>query len=206
MGLSPAAFGLSAARTIAEEVALIERVCAGQRQVFAELIRPYKRSVYFSAFAILRNSFDAEDVAQETFIKAYLHLNSFRGEAQFKTWLIQIAMNEARTKRRQIYQFPCKSIDGIVQGEEDDYGIREIADSSDTPSELLQRRDLRRKLRTAMSSLRPAYRDVFVLRDIEDMSIVETAKELRVSQALVKTRLFRARLKMRAALTGHVCW
>src|SRR5215475_15558476 len=89
------------ARTPEEEVALIERVCSGEKHLFYELISPYQRSVYIAAYSVLQNEADAEDTAQEAFLKAFAHLSSFRRESKFSTWLIQIAVNEARMKRRK---------------------------------------------------------------------------------------------------------
>src|SRR5215470_9439831 len=82
------------ARAPDQEIALIERVCAGERHVFYELIQPYERSVYIAAHSVVQNEADAEDVAQEAFLKAFAHLATFRRESKFSTWLIQIAINE----------------------------------------------------------------------------------------------------------------
>jgi RNA polymerase sigma factor (sigma-70 family) len=100
---SPAQIQL--ARTPDAEIALIERVCSGETQLFYELINPYERRVYVAAVSVLQNEADAEEVAQEAFLKAFVHLHSFRGDAKFSTWLIQIAVNEARRKRRKDHKF-----------------------------------------------------------------------------------------------------
>ena len=93
------------ARTPDAEIALIERVCSGETQLFYELISPYERRVYVAAVSVLQNEADAEEAAQEAFLKAFVHLHSFRGDAKFSTWLIQIAANEARRKRRKDHKF-----------------------------------------------------------------------------------------------------
>jgi RNA polymerase sigma-70 factor, ECF subfamily len=188
------------ARTPDAEIALIERVCSGETQLFYELISPYERRVYVAAVSVLQNEADAEEVAQEVFLKAFIHLHSFRGNAKFSTWLIQIAVNEARGKRRKDHKFLYDSIDEKAEDEESGYYPKNFADWRDTPSENLQRAELRMALRNAIASLNPSFRDVFVMRDIQNLSIAETAAVLQISQALVKTRLLRARLKIRDAL------
>ena len=188
------------ARTPDAEIALIERVCSGETQLFYELISPYERRVYVAAVSVLQNEADAEEAAQEAFLKAFVHLHTFRGDAKFSTWLIQIAVNEARGKRRKDHKFLYDSIDEKAEDEESDYYPKDFADWRDTPSETLQRAELRTALRNAIASLNPSFHEVFVMRDIQNLSIAETAEVLQISRALVKTRLLRARLKIRDAL------
>src|SRR5215471_10342272 len=187
-----------------EEIALIERVCAGEKQLFYELICPYERSVYIAAYSVLQNEADAEDAAQEAFLKAFNHLSSFRKESKFSTWLIQIALNEARMKRRKDRKFLYDSIDQPQEDEAGDYFPRDFADWREIPSETLQRSELRRALQKALASLDPKYREVFVLRDIQHLNIAETAAALKITEASVKTRLLRARLQMRDALAPGI--
>lgn len=188
------------ARTLEEEIALIERVCAGEKQLFYELICPYQRSVYTAAYSVLQNEADAEETAQEAFLKAFSHLSSFRKESKFSTWLIQIAVNEARMKRRKDRKSLYDSIDEQPEDEAGDYFPRDFADWREIPSEALQRNELRGALQKAIAALHPRYREVFVLRDIQQMNIAETAAALEITEASVKTRLLRARLQMREAL------
>jgi RNA polymerase sigma-70 factor (ECF subfamily) len=188
------------ARRTEEEIALIERVCAGEKHLFYELIQPYQRSVYIAAHSVLQNEADAEEVAQEAFLKAFAHLTTFRKESKFSTWLIQIAINEARMKRRKDRKSRYESIDEQRTDEEGDYIPRDFADWREIPSETLQRNELRRALQNALASLGSKYREVFVLRDIQNLSITETAQMLGITEASVKTRLLRARLQMRDAL------
>jgi RNA polymerase sigma-70 factor, ECF subfamily len=188
------------ARTRELEIVLIERVCAGEKERFYELIRPYERSVFMAAFSALQNEADAEEAAQEAFLKAFTHLSSFRRESKFSTWLIQIAVNEARMKRRNDRKFLHQSMDDRDQNEDADYKPRDLADWREIPSEALQRAELREALQKAIASLRPNYREVFVMRDIQNLTIAETAAALQISEASVKTRLLRARLQMRDAL------
>lgn len=192
------------ARAPEDEVALMERICAGERQLFYELICPYQRCVYMAAYSVLQNEADAEEVAQEAFLKALTHLSSFRRESKFSTWLIQIAVNEARMKRRKDRRFLYDSIDAPAEEEAGDYFPRDFADWREIPSEALQRTELRRALQKAIASLRPKYREVFIMRDIQHLSIAETASALEIKEASVKTRLLRARLQIRDALAPGI--
>jgi RNA polymerase sigma-70 factor (ECF subfamily) len=187
-------------RTPEYELALMERVCSGEKHLFYELIQPYERSVYIAAHSVLQNEADAEEVAQEAFLKAFSHLSTFRKESKFSTWLIQIAINEARMKRRKDRKGLYESIDQQNTDDEGDYFPRDFADWREIPSETLQRNELRQALQKALASLHEKYREVFVMRDIQNISIAETAQALGLSEASVKTRLLRARLQMRDAL------
>ncbi len=182
------------------EYELIQRVLAGETDLFYELIRPYERGVFLSAVSILGNDADAEDVAQEAVLKAYKYLARFRQESKFSTWLIQIVINESRMKlrkdRRQLYD----SIDEGQQMDEGDYIPTDFADWRQIPSEVLEQTELREALNKALQSLAEKYRTVLVLRDVQQMSIAETAKALGISEENVKTRTSRARLQMRDRL------
>jgi RNA polymerase sigma-70 factor (ECF subfamily) len=181
------------------EVELIRRVRDGEGDLFYELIRPYERRVYSAAFAILRNGADAEDAAQEAMLKAFKHIRQFREEARFSTWLIQIAVNEARMRRRKDHAELMEPI-ADRQDESGNYTPRDFADWREIPSETLERKEVREKLAAALASLGDIYRDVFVLRDMQHLSIEETAAALGISTASVKTRLLRARLMLRDLL------
>jgi RNA polymerase sigma-70 factor (ECF subfamily) len=191
-------------RTLDQEMALIQRVCTGEKQLFYELIGPYERSVYVAAVSILQNQADAEEASQEAFLKAFAHLKSFRREAKFSTWLITIVLNEARSKRRKDRKFLHKSIDEGGQDKAGEYVPRDFADWREIPSETMERVELRRALENAIASLNSAHREVFVLRDVQHLSVAETAEVLQISQASVKTRLLRARLKLRDALAPGI--
>src|SRR5713101_738671 len=181
------------------EETLIRRVREGEHELFYELIRPYERRVYSAALSILRNEADAEDAAQEAMLKAFKHIRQFRAEARFSTWLIQITVNEARMWRRKEH---ANIIEPIVdhQDPEGNYTPRDFADWREIPSETLERKEVRQMLAEALVSLGQIYREVFVLRDMQHLSIEETAKALGISTASVKTRLLRARLMLRDLL------
>ena len=185
---------------VARERDLIERVLAGEKDLFYELIQPCERGVFLAAASILGNDADAEDAAQEAFLKAYRNLDRFRQESRFCTWLIQIAINNARMKLREDRRHLCKALDAGQPTSEGDYIPTDFADWREIPSEALEQSELREALSKALSSLPEKYRTVFILRDVQQMSIAETAKTLGISKENVKTRTSRARLKMRDRL------
>ncbi len=141
--------------TAQDEAALIARVQAGDKELFCELIRPHQRRVYAAALAILRNEADAEEVAQEGFLKALTHLGSFRKESKFSTWLIQIVINEARMRLRKNHPEKMTSLEE-QQGEDREEGAyrpRDFADWREIPSEALDRKEIRAALLRALASL-----------------------------------------------------
>lgn len=178
---------------------LIRRVQAGEKELFYELVKPYERRIYTAAFAILRNEAEAEDAAQEAMLKALTHIRQFRAEARFSTWLTQITVNEALMRRRKAHS---EIMEPIGERQEDDgtYTPRDFADWREIPSEALERKEIRQKLAGAVAALGAKYREVFMLRDVQHLSIEETAEALGISQASVKTRLLRARLMLRDLL------
>jgi len=182
------------------ETELIERVLAGEKDFFYELIQPYERGVFLAAASILGNDADAEDAAQEAVLKAYRNLARFRQESKFSTWLFQIAINEAKMKLRKDRRHLYESIDAGVETNEGDYIPTDFADWRQIPSEALEQSELREALNAALKSLPEKYRTVLVLRDVQQMSIAETAKALGISEENVKTRTSRARLQMRDRL------
>jgi RNA polymerase sigma-70 factor (ECF subfamily) len=181
------------------EATLIQRIREGQPELFYELIRPYEKRVYAATLAILRNEADAEDAAQEAVLKAFKHIRQFRAEARFSTWLIQIAVNEARMRRRKQQAVVMEPMVD-QRDEEGQYTPRDFADWREIPSETLERAEVRQKLAEALSSLGQKYREVFILRDMQQLSIEDTAKALGISVPSVKTRLLRARLMLRDLL------
>jgi RNA polymerase sigma-70 factor, ECF subfamily len=182
------------------EARLIQRIRDGEHDLFYELVRPYERRVYSTALAILRNPADAEDVAQEAVLKALKHIRQFRAEARFSTWLIQITINEARMRRRKDHSEIMEPI-ADREDEEGNYTPRDFADWREIPLETLERKEVRDLLAGALAALSEKYREVFVLRDMQHLSIEDTAKTLGISTASVKTRLLRARLMLRDLLS-----
>jgi RNA polymerase sigma-70 factor (ECF subfamily) len=184
-----------------EELELIARILKGETDGFYELVRPYERRVYVMAYAILQNEADAEEVTQEAILKAYTHLGQFRGESRFSTWLTRVVINESRMRIRKDHAEIMKPLDEAKQAEPDgDYVPQDFADWREIPSEELERKEVREHLMGALAALDKKYREVFVLRDMEQSSIAETAQILGISPGAVKTRLLRARLMLRDLL------
>jgi RNA polymerase sigma-70 factor (ECF subfamily) len=183
---------------------LITRVLAGERELFHELVRPYEKSVYFAAFSVLQNEHDAEDAAQDAVLKALKNLRNFRAESKFSTWLISIAINEARSRVRHARVLEFESVDQSPEDEDGDFIPAVISDWREVPLQALERKELRELLQKAISSLPGIYRQVLLLRDVEEVSIADTAEALGVSPGVVKTRLLRARLMMQKILAPQL--
>lgn len=196
--------GAPRAYSDASQDELVRRACEGDKEAFYSLVRPCERAVYVAAMSIMNNAADAEEVAQEAVLKALAHLAGFRAEAKFSTWLIQITINEARSQLRKDRRHLYESIDEPRTDDEGDYSPKDFADWREIPSEALKRDELRNALKRALATLPLKYREVLILRDIQNLSIGETAEILGISQGNVKTRLLRARLQMRDALAPGI--
>ena len=189
-------------QALAKEMDWIARILRGERDLFHELIRPYERTVFLTAVSVLRDSTEAEDAAQEAMIKAYRALASFRGDAKFSTWLTTITLNEARSRLRKSARVRVESLDDT--GQEEDFTPFLVADWREIPSETLEREELAQQIQNAIEGLPPSYREVFLLRDKEEMSIDEIAQALDVTANLVKVRLFRARMMLQKQLAPYL--
>jgi RNA polymerase sigma-70 factor (ECF subfamily) len=185
-----------------EEQEWIARILQGERDLFHELIRPYERTVYMTALSVVREPAEAEDVAQEAILKAYRGLASFRGDAKFSSWLISITLNEARSRLRKSTRVALESLDDA--GQEGDYAPFLVADWREIPSETLERKELTQQIEHAIENLPPTYREVFLLRDKEELSIEEIAQTVGVTANLVKVRLFRARMLLQKRLAPYL--
>jgi RNA polymerase sigma-70 factor, ECF subfamily len=181
------------------ESRMIEAILAGNTQLYHELIRPYERSVYLMALSYLKNEADAEDAAQEAFIRAFRNLATFRGDAKFSTWLITIVLNEARSRLRKQANAREESLDEAVD-ESKPASPALLRDWREIPSEALERGEVRVLLQEAVSELPTIYREVFVLRDMEELNVKETAEALNISVPSVKVRLHRARMMLQKSL------
>jgi RNA polymerase sigma-70 factor (ECF subfamily) len=183
-----------------DDAALVARAQAGDQQAFAALVNEYSRKVYRLAKNITQNDEDAEDVLQEAFLKAYEHLSGFQGNSKFYTWIVRIAVNESLMKLRKRKGDRFISLDEPVETGED-MVKREIAVWEDNPEERYSQDEMQHILNEAVESLKPDFRTVFTLRDIEEMSTEDTAETLGISIPAVKSRLLRARLALREKLT-----
>ncbi|MGH9711835.1 MAG: sigma-70 family RNA polymerase sigma factor [Candidatus Acidiferrales bacterium] len=180
-----------------DDLAIVERVLIGDRQAFESLVRKHERRVFRVTLAVTGNFEDAEEAMQNVFVKVFRHLDQFRKEARFTTWLTRIAVNEAlqiRQGRKNL----------VSLDEPDSSGDREwphrIECWRDDPEELCGKEELRRIVEEAVQSLPDIYREVFVLRDIEGLSAEEAATALELEIPALKSRLLRARLMMREKL------
>jgi RNA polymerase sigma-70 factor (ECF subfamily) len=183
-----------------DESVLVARARTGDSQAFTELVNHYERKIYRLAKHITQNDEDAEDVLQDAFLKAYEHLPNFQGNSKFYTWLVRIAVNEALMKLRKRKSDRTVPLDEPVDtGEE--MVKREIAVWEDNPEERYSHEEMQRILDEAVQTLKPDFRTVFTLRDIEELSTEETAEALGISVPAVKSRLLRARLALREKLT-----
>jgi RNA polymerase sigma-70 factor, ECF subfamily len=193
---------VAATETAGDDLALVHASKLGDVGAFEELVKRYDRKLFRIAQHLMHNREDAEDVVQETFLKAFLHLDQFREDSKFSTWLIRITLNQSLMKLRK--QRPARevSIDRDFQSEEDSIPI-DVADWAPNPEELYRAAELREILRKTLQELGEGLRVVFVLRDIEGLSTAQTAEALGLSLTALKARSFRARLQLRERLSKY---
>ena len=174
---------------------LCERVSRGDKGAFEQLMRRFNRTLFRTARAILRDDAEAEEAVQDAYLLAYRKLADFRGEAKLSTWLVRIAANEALARRRKQARrnllAPVVGLDGAAQ-----------ARTSDGPRDRAERGELRRLIEARIDRLPATLRSVFVLRAVEDLSVEETAAALGIPPPTVRSRFFRARSRLRAALSS----
>lgn len=181
------------------EAGLVAEAKAGKASAFEELVNLYERKIFRLAKHITQNLEDAEDVLQETFLKAFTHLNQFQGDSKFYTWIVRIAVNESLMKLRKRSSNRSVSLDEMIETD-DDLMPREVEDWEDDPEQKYAKEELQVILTDAIDFLEPGFRAVFLLRDVEQFSTEETASMLNLSIPAVKSRLLRARLKLRQRL------
>ena len=185
------------------ETEVIAAVLAGEIQVYHELIAPYERSVYVMALSYMKNKADAEDVAQEAFVRAFRKLSMFRAESKFSTWLISITINEARTRLRRQALVRMEPLDQLP---DEDKAISPalLRDWREIPSEVVEREEVRNLIQRAVEQLPDIYQQVFLLRDVEELTISETAEALNINISSVKVRLHRARMMLQKQLAPQL--
>ena len=186
--------------TLVDESELVSRAQTGEDEAFSELVSRYQNKIYRLAKNITQNNEDAEDVLQEAFLKAYSHLKGFQRNSRFYTWIVRIAVNEALMKLRKRRSDRTVPLDEPVETGEEAV-TREIAVWDDNPEQRYSHEEMQQILDDAVEDLKPDFRTVFVLRDIEELSTEETAETLGISIPAVKSRLLRARLALREKLT-----
>jgi RNA polymerase sigma-70 factor (ECF subfamily) len=184
------------------DMELVERVRAGDASAMEALMRRHNRMLFRTARAILRDDAEAEDAVQDAYIAAHRALGAFRGEAKLSTWLVRIAANEALMRRRRNARSAAVlPLDASPDGERQ---AMQIASEERGPEEEAVRAQLRRVLETRIDALPDSYREVFVLRGVEELSVEETAAALGIPEPTVRTRFFRARSLMREALAREI--
>lgn len=185
-----------------DDATLVRATQSGDDSAFAALVGRYDRKLFRIAQRITHNREDSQDIVQETFLCAFRHLSEFRGDAQFSTWLIRIVVNQSLMKLRKQPATREVSLDEDF-GMDGDRQLLEIADWAPNPERLYWGSELRDILATEFRKLQPRLRAIFVLRDLEGLSIIQTAEVLGLSHASVKSMLFRARLKLRTRLSKY---
>jgi len=181
---------------------LVHATKNGDVGAFEQLLKRYDRKLLRIAQHVIHNREDSEDAVQETFLKAFQNLGQFREDSQFSTWLIRITLNQSLMKLRKQRTIREVSLDENFQSEGEMLPM-EVTDWAPNPEQLYRRAELRDILVRTLRELRPALRTVFVLRDIEELSIEQTAEVLNLSHSAVKARLWRARLQLRERLTKY---
>jgi RNA polymerase sigma-70 factor, ECF subfamily len=189
-------------RSTLNDVDLVHASKTGDVDAFEELVKRYDRKLLRIAQHVTNNREDAEDAVQEAFLKAFQYLEQFRENSQFSTWLIRIALNQSLMKLRKRRTTRELSLDKDFQSEEDNLPV-DVRDWSPNPEELYRAAELREILRNTLQDLGAGLRVVFVLRDIEGLSLQQTAEALDLSVSAVKARLWRARLDLRERLSAY---
>jgi RNA polymerase sigma-70 factor (ECF subfamily) len=189
-------------KTARDDVIDVKAIKARDRTELGRMVDRFSPGIFRLALRMLGNEQDAEDILQETFIKALKSLDGFEERSTLSTWLYRIAMNEALMALRK-HRIPTVSIDEEKDDDEGPDGPREIVDWCCLPEEELLGSETRKFLDKAIQKLSPALRAVFVLRDMQGLSVNETAEALNISENAVKTRLLRARLKLREELSAY---
>lgn len=186
------------------ESALVASAQGGNPAAFEELVRRYQSRILRLTYMITRNREDAEDGMQEAFLKAFTHLPRFRGNSRFYTWLVRIAINEGLLQLRRRRRCPIRiSLDEPIEGDSGPVP-RELEDRRPNPEDEYARAEIGNILDRLLDQLKPKNGIVLVLRDLKELSIRETARELGLSVPAVKTRLLRARLALRNELIPHL--
>ena len=183
------------------ELELVAEAKASNANAFTKLINQYDRNIYRLAINITGNQEDAEDVLQDAFLKAYTNLNRFQGHSRFYTWLVRITVNEALMKLRKRNGDRSVSFDEPIPTNDSRSIRREIEDHRDNPEARYAKNEFREIVSRAIETLQPRYRVVVLLRDVEHLSAEESAELLGLTLPAVKTRLHRARLKLRERLS-----
>jgi len=178
-----------------DDAALARQVQGGDREAFRQVMKRCNQRLFRVARAVVHSDAEAEDVVQEAYVRAFTHLESFRGDSSLSTWLSRITMNEALGRLRR--QRPAVEIDSLPQGALEAQIIQFPLAASDDPEKSMAQREIQRVVEHAIDELPEAFRLVFITRVIEGMNVEETAEILSLKPETVKSRLHRARTMLR---------
>jgi RNA polymerase sigma-70 factor (ECF subfamily) len=192
----------SAALAPVPDAELVRRVAAGDAQAFEALMRRHNGALFRVARAILASDPDAEDALQDAYLAAFLHSDSFRGESSVATWLTRIVVNQAIARRRR--RTAGRVVVPMAATPEHAPAAEDLVDEAPSPEDETIRGDVRRLLERKIDALPEPFREVLMLRDIGDLSVEETAECLAIPPATVRTRLFRARARLRESLAREL--
>jgi RNA polymerase sigma-70 factor (ECF subfamily) len=184
---------------------LIGQIRAGNSKLFHQLIEPYERPLFALAYAVLKNAADAEEAVQEALMKVYQNLDQLQGAERFRSWLLRIALNEARMKRRRERRYLFEPLEDSAPNDAE-YALRQFADWRELPSDFAEMAELRSAVRQAIENLPDKYREVYILSDNQHLSMEEIADVLGISIPAVKSRLHRARLRIQVQLAPRFRW
>jgi len=177
-----------------QDAVLVERILAGEKQLYEIIMRRYNQRLYRIGMSVLNNDADAEDAMQNAYIKAYQHLNQFKQQSSLSTWLIRIMINECLTQKKKNQRFDNGEIEKYLQNKS----------SMKTPAHILMNKELNDVLENAIAHLPEKYRIIFMLREVEELSVKETGEVLELEESNVKVRLNRAKNMLRENLNGYL--
>ena len=202
-GLSKDAAGNScAADQRREDDELVRRLRAGEEAGYEALLSRFQQPVYNLAFRLLGDSGDAADAVQEVFLKVFRNVGHFRRQSSLKTWIYRITVNEAHNQRRWFFRHRSREVG--LDGEAEEGRGRSVADSARSPFDCAFDREKHVLIENALARINPLFREVVVLRDVEDLSYEEIAEVLQISLGTVKSRIMRGREALREGLTGRL--
>ena len=185
------------------EKELVKKAQSGDFEAFSQLIEKYKNKIYNLGFKLSGDRHDAEDILQETFLKAVDNIDKFRGESSFGTWLYAIAVNAVRALHQSKKKADLKPIEDFLPGgHSSGDGSKELFEWGD-PHELLEQKELNRVIDETLAEMPDKYSVPFILRYYEDLSVKEVADSMHLSVAAAKSRILRARLALREKLSGE---
>ena len=181
------------------DVQIVELVRSGQRALFEVLMRRHNQRLYRVVRAVMKNEQDVEDVMQQAYVNAFVHLDQFEERSQFSTWLIRIALNEAFARRRRM-----RLVEPVPSGDEESSALDAMRSTLPDPERQTYAQEIGRHIEEAIDALPEGYRLVLILRDIEGLSTSETGEGLGLGADVIKTRLYRARVMLRRKVTERL--